>query len=1222
MRLRAVCRPRTAVGSFLALLLTFAPAWAAVHTAELTFKPSQFHTEFAGGSLQLAGEDYEVVLGDGMDVSDEPGAPQLPVEPAVIALPGRQLVTAVTFEAGEWKALAGEHNVLPVQKQQVLVARTDLGPKPQAKGQKAQGKTEDADGVTQPDPAIYGSNSSYPSAPARWTGTSYRHDSTFVQVLVYPVRYIGAEGRVEVCGKVKVKVEVEGRTKSDVRSQMLDVRSGDAGSGFEYVIVTGQGLDTVFQRLADWKTQKGVPTVVRTMDWVYANYTGRDHAEQLRNYLKTLPDSGVRYVLLGGDVGVVPFRKAYAMNCQWGSMVREDSLPCDLYFADLDGSWDANNNNVFGEVDDAVDLYADLSVGRAPVNNVAQAQTFVRKVLDYERAAVPGYQNKGLFFAEVLWQNPYTDMGVHKNKMEQQSFASGYALTKLYQSLGNETRPAVMQAMRENQSFMNHDGHGWIDVMECGGSANRMFTADADTITNAGLGVLYSIGCWTTAFDFTSIGEAFVTNPNGGTVATIGNSSYGWGSPGNPGFGYSDKFDNHFWHAITSDGIYRVGDALAAAKEYYAPFSHDQNVYRWHQYDVNLMGDPEMPVWTALPETMSVATVDSIGLGNGRVLVTVMHGGWGSVRGALVCLMKGSESYSFDTTDATGQVWLDATPRTVGDFTLTVTAHNYLPVQQVIPCAVGPCVSFAGWTINDSLGNNDGIVNRCERFFLSVRLQNSGSQASGPIAMRLHCDDWQVSVEDWTAEAVPLAVGDTVLVRNAFRVLTLNAYNGEPLRFDLSVSDGQDTMVLHPVIIAGEPVLALDRWWLTKPTLEPGQTGGVGVRIANTGFGYGYGTWCTLSSLDSNVSVLRDSLGYGRVSPQSLTSSADSFVVAVSPSCPAGHTAWMLLHLASDDFKEDDSLELLVGEYGFSDNMESGESKWTHAGAGDLWHLTSHRTHSGASAWYCGNEASRLYNSRMDASLMTVPFIVPQGCSLRFWRWFRTPNYGVDGLRVIIMRSGAEETLDFLGTGGALGRKWSSDPVSQWSSEEPESGSSATRPLDRLTTRPLLGRQRSREEPEPGTSTTRPFLNESGWAEEKYDLSWLRLGEQIGLRFAFVSDGDTVDEGFYIDDVSVTGGGPPVTVAGVEAAPGLFPGLYVWPNPFRSVTQVRYGGSGELPRLSIYGAAGQLVRRLPAARIAAWDGRDDDGRRLPAGAYFIEARTQSERRLAKVLLVR
>ena len=42
--------------------------------------------------------------------------------------------------------------------------------------------------------------------------------------------------------------------------------------------------------------------------------------------------------------------------------------------------FDANNNGLFGEVEDSIDLYADLSVGRAPVNNVMQARTFVQEL--------------------------------------------------------------------------------------------------------------------------------------------------------------------------------------------------------------------------------------------------------------------------------------------------------------------------------------------------------------------------------------------------------------------------------------------------------------------------------------------------------------------------------------------------------------------------------------------------------------------------------------------------------------------------------------------------------------------------------------------------------------------------------------------------------------------------------------------------------------------------
>jgi hypothetical protein len=311
----------------------------------------------------------------------------------------------------------------------------------------------------------------------------------------------------------------------------------------------------------------------------------------------------------------------------------------------------------------------------------------------------------------------------------------------------------------------------------------------------------------------------------------------------------------------------------------------------------------------------------------------------------------------------------------------------------------------------------------------------------------------------------------------------------------------------------------------------------------------------------------------------------------------------------ADGFVAADTFSFLVGAYGFEDDMESGESKWSHGGTGDMWHLTSYRTHSGANAWYCGDEATKEYTSGMNAWLTTVPFTVPQGCSLRFWRWFATPNYGVDGIRVIVVRGTAEDTLDFVGTGGALG------PL--------ECGSAAPafpRPGQSGSSAAAL--QRSSASEPPGAC---PFLNESEWAEEKYDLSWLGLGETVQVKLAFASDGDTVDEGFYIDDVRVTGGGPPVvSVAGVEPGPGLFPGLDVWPNPFRAAVNVRFGVGvgGELPRLSVYDAMGRMVRQLPAARSTVWDGRDQNGRRLPAGTYFIEARARADRRLRKVQLMR
>ena len=63
------------------------------------------------------------------------------------------------------------------------------------------------------------------------------------------------------------------------------------------------------------------------------------------------------------------------------------NIPADLYYMDLQWSWDGNGNSVFGEATgDTVDFYTDIYLGRAPIASTANAQTFVNKVSTYQRS--------------------------------------------------------------------------------------------------------------------------------------------------------------------------------------------------------------------------------------------------------------------------------------------------------------------------------------------------------------------------------------------------------------------------------------------------------------------------------------------------------------------------------------------------------------------------------------------------------------------------------------------------------------------------------------------------------------------------------------------------------------------------------------------------------------------------------------------------------------------
>jgi hypothetical protein len=67
------------------------------------------------------------------------------------------------------------------------------------------------------------------------------------------------------------------------------------------------------------------------------------------------------------------------------------------------------------------------------------------------------------------------------------------------------------------------------------------------------------------------------------------------------------------------------------------------------------------------------------------------------------------------------------------------------------------------------------------------------------------------------------------------------------------------------------------------------------------------------------------------------------------------------------------------------------------------------------------------------------------------------------------------------------------------------------------------------------------------------------------------------------------------------------------PNPFNPATRIRYslGSDTDRARLAVYDVAGRLVAVLsdgPAAageHEARWDGRDDSGRPVSSGVYFV-----------------
>jgi hypothetical protein len=119
--------------------------------------------------------------------------------------------------------------------------------------------------------------------------------------------------------------------------------------------------------------------------------------------------------------------------------------------------------------------------------------------------------------------------------------------------------------------------------------------------------------------------------------------------------------------------------------------------------------------------------------------------------------------------------------------------------------------------------------------------------------------------------------------------------------------------------------------------------------------------------------------------------------------------------------------------------------------------------------------------------------------------------------------------------------------------------------------------------------------------------------------------GDGFIWAIHCEIISITTG-PPTAVEPVRPAPPI---LDIAPNPFAGQVTIRYLLAGiRGATLSVYDVKGRHVRTLdviPSPDTAAefqWDGRDDRGREVPSGFYFVRLRGGEVTATRKVLLVR
>ncbi|MCK4529342.1 T9SS type A sorting domain-containing protein, partial [candidate division WOR-3 bacterium] len=209
--------------------------------------------------------------------------------------------------------------------------------------------------------------------------------------------------------------------------------------------------------------------------------------------------------------------------------------------------------------------------------------------------------------------------------------------------------------------------------------------------------ILSQICCLTNKMDHTAdcYCEAYINNPNGGVVALQGNTHYGLGSRS----GVWDDENESRSSGLCTD-FYRYQWLWGSDRHFQEAWLHSKNYVTstyisghtdslsvWSRQVLNMLGDPELPLYTTAYsiERLAVSHPSEKATGTGSFTVTVTDSASGSpINSARVCLWCKYETSMWvrGWTNASGQVTLYPDPNIVDDtMWVTATKANYKPIE-------------------------------------------------------------------------------------------------------------------------------------------------------------------------------------------------------------------------------------------------------------------------------------------------------------------------------------------------------------------------------------------------------------------------------------------------------------------------------------------------------------------------------------------------------------
>jgi hypothetical protein len=633
---------------------------------------------------------------EGTKLLGEPGKATLPFFPVKLLLPPGEVALSIEFQFESLHVLQGDYILMPRQ----LTRPLSSG--------------ENGDWLM--DAGFYKSNDNYPSSYHPGVETHFLNGCGIAVSCFTPVRYCPQKKQVSYYQLVTVTIRTipdpaseehhrnffpsveKARQVAGIVQNPESVAEYYPGrdfrdNGYNYLIITAHQYLNEFDTLDRFYRSRGLVTKVTSKEHIDSVVAGSDLQQKIRNYIiGEYRSNGIEYVLLGGDTNIVPSRGFYC-SVQSDIIYSDSTIPADIYYSALDGSWNADGNNWWGEPHED-DLLPEVAVGRMPFSDAAELHNMIHKTLLYQDYPVEGELTKPLLAGEYLYNNPVTYGSDYMRLLVGCRDDNGYTTCgippehprdTLYDSpIFSWSKEDLIGHINSGRPWLHHCGHAsYYSVMKMG---NGDITSTNFALVNGvshNYTIVYTHGCNCGGFDKSDcIGERMVAIDNF-AVAFIGNSRYGWFNQGTTD-GPSEHLHREFVDALYHDSLFRAGTALMKSKAETAPFvkmagEFEPGATRWCFYDNNLLGDPAMAMWTEEPCKPEADYPAYIPAGSDSVIVH-LSGSCGFYGGLTCSIFRNNTLFGTSSTNAAGSAVIrlsDELPE--GKVFLNVSGFNILP---------------------------------------------------------------------------------------------------------------------------------------------------------------------------------------------------------------------------------------------------------------------------------------------------------------------------------------------------------------------------------------------------------------------------------------------------------------------------------------------------------------------------------------------------------------